>query len=446
MSLGLTGWCQRERGSWSVSAGTLVLWLALFACAEPASGAATVGMGFTADGYPQLGAASAPIVLEEWSDYACPYCALHFRQISSALIETYVREGKVRIVFRDFPLVSLHPTSPIAHTAARCVGEQGADKYWAMHDALFTHQQEWVRLPDPSSQLARLAAGVGADQVAYETCLAAGRTSANVSKSLAEGESNGIGSTPSFRFSGPNDTRHAMSGAQPLARFETVIEALLDGRSPPDEPKPSPPELPYWASPAGLAPDPQWPGTNLAGDAFKGSPEAPVAVVEFTDFQCPACAKHAKEVQPKIDAEFIRTGKVLWIRKHLPLRSHAQAAQAAVAAECAGEQGRFWEMGDRLYETVDEWATQAVEQELPRIAEGLGLDFEKFRRCFDGRKSLERVLADLYDAQGTIERTPTFVILKDGKTGSTAGPMPIEQFRQLLQPREGESKSGSADQ
>lgn len=156
-------------------------------------------------------------------------------------------------------------------------------------------------------------------------------------------------------------------------------------------------------------------------------------VVEFSDFQCPACAKHTLEVQPVIDTALVDTGKVRWVAKSLPLKEHPYAALAAVAAECAGAQGRYWPMHRRLFERLDEWTNDNAADALVRIAVEQGLDRASFQACFDGRAALERVLGDLYDAQGFLERTPSFVILTGGPTGSITGPLPADKFIKLLE-------------
>ena len=131
-------------------------------------------VGFTDEGHPFIGNADAPVTLEEWSDYLCPYCGRHFRQTLPTLLENYVRGGKLKLVFRDLPLAGLHPTAEHGHVAALCVGEQGAAAYWAMHDALFARQGEWNRLPDPSAFLAGVAEELGADMDAYAACITDG--------------------------------------------------------------------------------------------------------------------------------------------------------------------------------------------------------------------------------------------------------------------------------
>jgi hypothetical protein len=89
---------------------------------------------------------------------------------------------------------------------------------------------------------------------------------------------------------------------------------------------------------------------SLAGATLQGSPSAKVAVIEYLDFECPYCGKFARETLPALDAGYIRTGKVLLAVRHYPLPNHQLAVKAAEAAECAGEQGKFWEMHLRLFQ------------------------------------------------------------------------------------------------
>ncbi len=393
-------------------------------------------VGFTDDGYAFVGNPDAAVTLEEWSDYLCPFCGRHFNQTLPGLLDQYVRTGKVKLVFRDFPLVSLHPTAPKGHVAALCVGEQSAAKYWAMHDALFQRQQEWNRLPDPSAFLSGVAEEIGADMAALEACIAKGDKQAFIDRSVQEGQALGYNGTPSFRFASIKDeATYNVVGAHPIARFARLADPLIAGEKPPEEPKPEPPELPQWAKPEGLVPDPGRPGYTQAGDAYKGNPEAELVVVEFSDFQCPSCRRHALENQPLIDSELVETGKVLWVNKHFPLRIHPYAALAAVAAECAGEQDKFWEMHHILFDQTDRWATEDAENVLVTLAESLPLDRPQFEVCFNGRKGLERVLHDLYDAQGVVQSTPTFIIIEDGRGSVMRGARPADQFVSLLSKR-----------
>jgi len=400
--------------------------------------------GITAEGHPYLGSADATVVLEEWSDYLCPYCGRHFHATYPQLLEHYVRPGKVRLVFRDFPLDSLHPTSARGHIAARCAGEQGAVKFWEMHQQLFARQSEWSRLPDPTRFLADMAEAIGLDPSAYAACVNSPQTAATIAASVEAGRALGYNGTPSFRFlAGEDETVFKLEGAQPLERFSRIADPLIAGGMPPEGPKSERPELPLWAKPEGLMPDLTRPGYNVAGDAYKGNPAADLVVIEFTDFQCPACRRHAQEVQPAIDAALIDTGKVLWVSKHLPLSMHPQAPIAAAAAECAGDQQQYWAMREAMFADVERWANNRAERELTRIAAALGLRPSAFQNCLAGRRALERVLADLYDAQNVVRTTPSFIVVENGR-GSLLQPLPAEQFVSYLTQRlEGRNKQDS---
>lgn len=374
-------------------------------------------VGLTSDGHPFIGDPGAPIVLHEYSDYLCPFCGRHFQETYPLLLDEYVASGQVRLVFHDFPIPSLHPTAPIGHQAALCVAEQGPAPFWAMHDALFARQSEWSQLADPAEFVAAVAEEIGADPDDYAACMKSGRTVDAVDASMADGDALGFNATPSFHLERPADGyTYDIVGAYPIERFREVIDAMLAGEEAPAEPTPEPPKLPYWAD-EGLAPDPERPGFTLAGDPYKGSEDAVLTIVEFSDFQCPACATHALEVQPVVDAELIETGRVRWVFKNFPLRIHAQAFAAATAAECAGDLEMFWPMHDLLFAHQDEWSQEDVDTRLTALAAELDLDLETFAACTASRKALERILPDLYDSQGIVSNTPTFVFL-DGNSGA----------------------------
>lgn len=390
-------------------------------------------VGFAEDGQAYIGDPEAPIILHEYSDYLCPFCERHFQETYPLLLDEFVATGQVRLVFHDFPIPSLHPTAPIGHQAALCVAEQGRALFWAMHDALYARQSEWNRLGDPTAFVGALAGEIGADPEAYAACMESARTIDAVDASIAAGEALGFNGTPSFHLERAADGyTFDIVGAYPIERFRDVIDAMLAGEEAPAEPTPEAPKLPYWAD-EGLAPDPERPGFTLAGDPYKGSEDAVLTVVEFSDFQCPACATHALEVQPALDEQFVAAGEVRWVFKNLPLQIHPYAPAAASAAECAGDQGHFWEMHDQLFVAQDRWTTETVDEEMLNLADGLGLELVPFKSCFMGRASLERVLPDLYDAQGLVSATPTFVILQ-GQTGTVmSGSRNAEEFATLLE-------------
>jgi protein-disulfide isomerase len=433
---------------WRIVISFAALWLVSSVAGEAATLETYQGtpVGFTGDGQPFRGNPDAPLTLVEYSDYLCPFCERHFQQTWPALLERYVRTGQVKFVVRDFPLAPLHPTAPRGAAAALCVAEQGATRFWQMHDALFQAQQQWSRLPDPTAFLGEVAKKIGADMTAFEGCMASGRNESRVQQSVTAGRALGFTGTPTFQFVQTGGKTYTLVGAQPVDVFNRWIDALLAGKEPPqaERAQPAPkPELPFWAKPEGLAPDPKRPGFTVAGDPYKGDPNARLVLVEFADFQCPACQQHALETQPVLDKRFIETGEVMWVVKHFPLRIHPHAPVAAAAAECAGDQGKFWAMHDLLFERMEQWSkNDDPETALVDLGAELKLEGAPFAACLRGRKALERVLADLYDAQAVgVRGTPTFILLSGGARHVLTGIRSAEQFASTLQQQLESAKS-----
>jgi protein-disulfide isomerase len=172
---------------------------------------------------------------------------------------------------------------------------------------------------------------------------------------------------------------------------------------------------------------------DLAGQPLQGAGEATLTIVEFSDYQCPYCARHTRDTYPKLEKDFISTGKVRYAMLDLPLRNHPFAFKAAEAATCAASEGKFWEMHHLLFENQ-----QALQPEtLPAYAEKVGLDRGEFEACLqEGRQ--ESVNADLAQAtKAGITATPTFLIgwlrgdqLKPAEV--IRGAQPYESFERVL--------------
>ena len=400
-------------------------------------------VGFTPDGYPFRGNPESKLTLVEYTDYVCPFCALYFQRTLPTLLEKYVRTGQVKLVIRDLPLATLHPTAPGSATAAMCVAEQGATRFWQMHDTLFQEQQQWGRLPDPTTYLADVARKTGADIKAYGQCVASGRTDTRVQQSVAAAGTLGFTGTPTFQFVQETSGKtYTLVGAQPADVFASWIDLLLAGKEPPLAQESEKPELPLWATAEGLAPDPKHPGFTVAGDRYKGNSKAKLVLVEFGDFECPACQRHALTTQPALDKQFVETGEVMWVVKHFPLRMHPHAP-AAAAAECAGDQGKFWVMHHALFERMEEWSgVNDADAALAKIAANLGLESKRFTACLESRKTLERVLRDMYDGQAIgIKSMPTFILFHDGTGHLMTGARSSEQFAATLQQQLENAKS-----
>ena len=145
-------------------------------------------------------------------------------------------------------------------------------------------------------------------------------------------------------------------------------------------------------------------------DPVLGNPDAPVTIIEFSDYQCPFCRRFWQQTLPLIKQNFIDTGKVKLVYRDFPLNFHQYAQKAAEAAECAGEQGKYWEYHDILFERQAEWSAQGV-QKFKDYAVELGLDLEQFSSCLDSGKYAQEVQKDYQDGISYgVRGTPTFFI------------------------------------
>lgn len=161
-------------------------------------------------------------------------------------------------------------------------------------------------------------------------------------------------------------------------------------------------------------------------DPFLGDKNAPVTMVEFSDFQCPFCARFRIQTLDQLKKEYIDTGKVKFVYRDFPLDSiHPQARPAAEAAQCAHEQGKFWGYHDKIFENQQ---TLNIEN-YKKWAIDLGLDTDKFNNCLESRNYQEEVSKDLSDAtKAGGQGTPYFVI---GKT-PISGAQPYENFKAVI--------------
>ena len=178
---------------------------------------------------PTLGKADAPVVVVEFSDYQCPFCQRFSQNTLPALKADYIETGKVRYVFRDMPIASIHPQAHKAAEAAHCAGEQG--KYWEMHGRLFQNQRA-LNVP----QLKVYAREMKLDSTAFEACLDQGKYSSKVEKNVAEAGAAGISGTPTFVIGkmGSDGVVEGslIRGAQPIASFRQAIDRLLEVKNP----------------------------------------------------------------------------------------------------------------------------------------------------------------------------------------------------------------------
>ncbi len=161
---------------------------------------------------PAKGPAGAPITLVEFSDFQCPYCA-RVNPTLAKLQEAY--PGKLRIVFRDLPLLNMHKNAGHAAEAAHCANDQG--KFWEMHDRLFANQGKLA-----PADLKEHAVALGLDATAFNQCLDSGKYTAEWRRDSEEAGRLGLSGTPAFFING-----RLLSGAQPYEAFAQVIDEEL---------------------------------------------------------------------------------------------------------------------------------------------------------------------------------------------------------------------------
>jgi protein-disulfide isomerase len=170
---------------------------------------------------------------------------------------------------------------------------------------------------------------------------------------------------------------------------------------------------------------------------FQGEKDAKVTLVEFTDFQCPFCGRHFKNTLPQIETDYVKTGKIKYVLLDFPIESlHPNAFKAAEAAHCAGEQGKYWEMHDQLFENQ-----RALDPtKLPDYAKAAGLDLPKFNQCLDSGKYADRIRQEQAEAQKAgVNGTPSFFLgytEPDGKTITSeqmlVGAQPYPAFKSAI--------------
>ncbi|HEX6587930.1 MAG TPA: DsbA family protein [Longimicrobiales bacterium] len=163
------------------------------------------------------GASNAPVQIVEFADYQCPGCAHFGTNVSRPIREAFVDSGLVRFEYYDYPIYSAHPHAFLAARAARCAGEQ--DRYWEMHDVLYTRQQQWsIDRTPPVERFVEYAGMVGADAGEFEACLQSDRFADVVTANGMLGDQLGIRSTPTVFINGQN-VGEAWSSFEDMSRL-----------------------------------------------------------------------------------------------------------------------------------------------------------------------------------------------------------------------------------
>lgn len=198
------------------------------------SAVASTGSSAGGGAAPVLGDPSAPILVEIWADYQCPYCGVLSHAIEPTIERELVETGRIRLVYRDFAF--LGEESAQAAAAARCAGQQGA--YWRYHDLLFASQQGENRGAFSAENLVQLANFGGLDTKAFAACMDAGETRTAALAETDAGRKLGVESTPTLNIVGSKG-QTLIRGLTGFAAVETAIEQVANGTVPSPTPEPA---------------------------------------------------------------------------------------------------------------------------------------------------------------------------------------------------------------
>ena len=170
-------------------------------------------------------------------------------------------------------------------------------------------------------------------------------------------------------------------------------------------------------------------------DAVLGKANAPITMIEFTDYQCPFCGRHYTQTYGQIKKEYVDTGKVKLVLRDFPLGFHPNAQKAAETAECAGNQGKYWEMHDVLFTKQAEWSgLSPANDQFKKYAADLKLNTSTFNACLDNGETAAEVKKDQADGSASgIDGTPGFWILGPGdKNQKISGAYPFDTFKKAF--------------
>jgi protein-disulfide isomerase len=374
-------------------------------------------------GSPVFGDPNAPVTIVEFSDFECPFCSRGANTVKELV---NANPGKVKVVFKHYPL-DFHKNAPLASQASMAAANQG--KFWEYHDLLFANQKALQR-PD----LERYAEQLGLNMDKFRADIDSPIALKQLEADKAAGNTAAVRGTPHFFLNGSR-----MAGAQPLANFQAALDKELEvAKKYLDKGTPvsdiyavvAKAEKSASAPPPGAAPPAAAPGVpekrmlvnNIAGAPVFGDPNAPVTIVEFSDFECPFCSRGGNTVKELVKAN---PGKVKVVFKHYPLDFHKNAPLASQASMAAGNQGKFWEYHDLLF--ANQKALQRPD--LERYAEQLGLNMDKFRADLDSPAAAKQLEMDKADGNAVAVRgTPHFFL-----NGSRmAGAQPLANFQAAL--------------
>ena len=372
-------------------------------------------------GAPVRGDANAPVTIVEFTDFECPFCSR-----ANTTIEELLKNnpGKAKLVFRAYPL-PFHKNAKLAHQAAEAAKIQG--KFWEYYDKLFANQKK----PDGSTgldeaSLIQYAADLGLNVEKFKADMVSDAVVKAVENDAKMGNAAGVNGTPHFLLNG-----RILSGAQPLGAFQSALdeevqlaEAELKKGTPLDQVYPN-------IVKANAKPEPAPIVIDINGSPFKGAANAPVTIVQFSEFQCPFC----KRVEPTLDAlmnnpKYAGKLKIVFKQKPLPFHDKAQkASEAALGVLAIAGQDAFWKFHKSAF---DHQPALAVDDLLKYAKDDAGLtdaQVATLKADLDSGKYAAAVKKDVDAAEAVkIGGTPSFVI--NGKL--FVGAQPVEKFEAVI--------------
>ncbi len=370
---------------------------------------------------PEKGAKNAKVTIVEFSDFQCPFCS----RVEPTIKQVMDKYGNdVRIVWRNEPL-PFHPNAMPTAEAAMAAGAQG--KFWQMHDLMYSNQKDLGQ-----AAYEKWAQQIGLDMSKFKADLASHKYQAAVKADADYAQSVGANGTPNFFIDG-----RQIVGAQPFEGFQKIIDeelakakeleskglkgdALYEAEV--DANVKSQPAAP--AAPQGApAANPNERKTVAVGHApVRGSPNAPVTIVMFSDFQCPFCSRVEPTVK-QVEDTYGNKVKIVW--KNQPLPFHPNAMPAAKAAMAAYKQGKFWEMHDLLFANQKDLGDANYE----KWAQQIGLDMAKWKADMASPDIANEITADSAEGKALgANGTPSFFI--DGI--SVVGAQPFDKFKSVI--------------
>ena len=361
---------------------------------------------------PVLGDVNAPVTIVEFTDFECPFCSRGNTTLHQLLD---ANPGKARVIFKHYPL-PFHKNAKLAHQAAEAAKIQG--KFWEMYDLIFANQKAMSR-----DDLIGYAKQIGLDEAKFVADLDSDAVIKAVEAGIAEGSKAGVRGTPHFFFNGT-----LLSGAQPLPAFQAALDKELEVAKDPKYAGLTGNALyeKIVKDNAAPAPAPKAPAAPIVidttGAPFRGAADAPVTIVQFSEFQCPFCSR----VEPTLD-ELLKSyeGKVKIVFKQMPLPFHNNAQKAAEASLFAHANGKFWELHKLMF--ANQGALDV--ENLKKYATEVGLDAAALEAALTSNQYEAAVTADVEAAQKAgISGTPTFVI--NGKLLVVA--QPIDAFKKAV--------------